>query len=251
MLFRSVAPTPPLPPLPPGEEVKEVTMTKVIVIDDGEENSNGRKNAGARKVEVVSSDEHGEDAEVIMLDENGQVTKKRSGTNSNVQIKTLKPGDKMDPEMEKMIKEHGIDMKDGEAHKIIIKNNENKNGKESREVKIYVFNKVEIKKLSAEDKKQLPAEASKAIEHASPFNNLNVAPNPTEDACNITYKSNSKEPLQVSVYDMNGKTVYNETDKNVSEQMNKTISLKELGKGIYFVHLTQGKQSEVRKVIVK
>jgi hypothetical protein len=78
-----------------------------------------------------------------------------------------------------------------------------------------------------------------------------MAPNPTDDACTFSYKTNSKEPLQINVYDANGKTVYNEIDKNVSEQINKTVSLKEFGKGIYFVHLTQGKSSEVRKVIVK
>lgn len=244
--------TPPVPPVPPvpGIEPKEVTMTKVIVIDDGEESSNGRKQAGGRKqVKVVSAEGSGEEANVVVMDGKGNVlTDDHKG---NVVIKKLKPGEKLDPEIEKMIKEHGVDTKDGETHKIVIRNEDNKNGKKSSEVKVFVFSKVEVKKLSSEDKKQLPADATKLIENSSPFNGLSVAPNPTEDASNITYKSSGKEPLQISVYDMNGKTVYNETDKNTGDQVNKTLSLKELGKGIYFVHLTQGKQSEVRKVIVK
>ncbi|HWY37121.1 MAG TPA: T9SS type A sorting domain-containing protein [Bacteroidia bacterium] len=245
-----IPPVPPVPPMP--GEGKEVTSTKVIVIDDGEDSTNGRKEAGTRKkVKVVSSANASDgEAEVIVMDGEGNVIRSGKGKD-NVVIKKMKPGEKMDPEIEKIMKEHGVDMKDGEAHKIIIRNNENKNGKESKEMKVYVFNKVSVKSLSADDKKQLPSEASKMIEQSSPFNNLSVAPNPTEDACSITYRSNSKEPLQINVYDANGKTVYAETDKNVSEQMSKNLSLKELGKGIYFVHLTQGKQSEVRKIIVK
>lgn len=251
---------PPLPPLPEIPEIpgvppipgEETTYTKVIIIDDGEEGTGSKKSSDNKKVRVVSKGGKS-GKEVIVMNEDGHVMKTKSGSDPNVEIRTLKPGEKMDPEIEKMLKEQGIEMKDGkcEAKKIIIKNNENKNGKESSEVKVYVFSKMEVKKLSDEDKKQLPANASKAIQNAKPFDDLNVAPNPTDDACKISYRSTNKEPLQINVYDENGKTVYTETDKNVSEQINKTISLKELGKGIYFVHLTQGKQSEVRKVIVK
>ncbi|MGZ3866634.1 MAG: T9SS type A sorting domain-containing protein [Bacteroidia bacterium] len=257
-----IPPVPPLPPVPPGEEGKEVTMTKVIVIDGGEDSGNERKNAKTRKEKkkeaysysYSSSDGKDKEVEVVVIDGDGHIMKTKTGDgkgNNNVVIKKLQPGDKMDPEIEKIMKESGVDMKDGEAHKIIIKNNENKNGTESKDVKVFVFRKIEVKDLSAEDKKHLPENANKTIEKAAPIANLNIAPNPTDDACTISYKAASKEPLEINVYNMESKTVYTETDKNVSEQVNKTISLKELGKGIYYVHLTQGKQSEVRKVIVK
>ena len=245
-----IPPVPPVPPVPPAPG-EEVTMTKVIVIDDGEDEGTGSKKSGkSKKVKVVSSGS-GEDAEVIVMDGEGNIIKSGAGSDGNVVIKQLKPGDKMDPEIEKLLKENGVEGGKCEGKKIVIKNSENKNGKESGEVKVYVFSKVEVKKLSEEDRKQLPADANKTISKATPFNDLVVSPNPTEDACNITYKSKSKDPLQIKVYDANGKTVYTETDSNVSDQMNKTLSLKELGKGVYFVHLTQSKQSEVRKVIVK
>jgi len=285
-----IGPTPPTPPTPPDmPEIeividsagggKTVTCTKMIIMDD-EDNGTSSKKSGTKnkmkvststgkdgETEVIVMDENGKvithnitkggmapEAHVIVMDGDGKVISSEGGKEGNVVIKKMKPGDKMDPEIEKLMKENGFDYnyttEDG-AQKIVIKNHENKNGKENKEVKVFEFSKVEVKQLSAEDKKQLPADASKAIGNASPFTDLVVSPNPTEDACNITYKSKSKDALQIKVYDANGKTVYTETESNVNEQMNKTLSLKELGKGVYFVHLTQGKQSEVRKVIVK
>jgi hypothetical protein len=250
-----VPPVPSVPPVPGVEGTsKEITCTKVIIVDDGEaEGKSGGKNTSPRKQVSVVSSGAGEEAEVVMIDGDGNVMKTRSGSDkdNNAVIKKLNPGEKMDPEIEKIMKEHGIDMKDGEAHKIIIKNNDHKNGNENKEIKVFVFNKIEVKNLSVEDKKALPAIANSTIEKSSPMTNFTMAPNPTDDACTFSYKTNSKEPLQINIYDANGKTVYNEIDKNVNEQINKTVSLKEFGKGIYFVHLTQGKSSEVRKVIVK
>lgn len=258
---------PPVPPLPPDMpeiniQVDSVagdgysyTYTKVITIDDGEDGSGSKKSGSKKKMKVVSSCGKEGNAQVFIMDDDGNViTTDESGSgkgNAKVIVKTLKPGEKLDPETEKMLKEHGIEKMDGQGRQIIIKNEDNKNGKKSKEVKVFVFSKMEVKKISDAERKQLPADASKAIQNAKSFDNLSVAPNPTEDACTIAYKSVSKEPLQIKVYNTEGKTVLTETDNNVDGQVNKTLSLKNLGQGIYFVHLTQGKQSEVRKVIVK
>ncbi len=267
-LGAGLPPLPALPPAPPdapgAPEIvivtdslpgggKEITCTKVIVIDDGEDEGTGSKKAGkGKQVKIISNGTPGNGTEeVIVMDEKGNVITSDKHPQGKMRVQHLKPGEKMDPEVEKMLKEHGMEGDNTTGKRIVIKNQENKNGKESSEVKVYVFSKVEVKKLSDEDKKQLPVNASKAIQNAKPFENLNVAPNPTEDACTISYKSASKEPLQIKVYDMEGKTVLAENDTNASDQVNKTISLKGLGSGVYFVHITQGKQSEVRKVIVK
>jgi hypothetical protein len=265
-----VPPIPPLPPLPPdlpsinieidsvpGSNGYSYTYTKVITIDDGEEESSSGKRHSKKKTMKVRSNTGSEsNAQVFIMDDDGNVitTDGKAGPgngNAKVIVKTLKPGEKLDPETEKILKEHGIEKMNGNSQQIIIKNSESKDGKKSNEVKVFVFSKMEVKKLSDAEKKQLPPDASKAIQNAKSFDNLSVAPNPTEDACTITYKSVSKEPLQIKVYDTQGKTVLTETDSDVGEQVNKTLSLKNLGQGVYFVHLTQGKQSEVRKVIVK
>jgi hypothetical protein len=238
-----VPPVAPLPPLPPNEsnEAQQVSVTKTIIIDDDNDDESGKK------VKVVSS--NGKDDQVIVMDENGKViSSEGNGCSANLVVKHLKEGEKMDPEMEKILKENNIDVKNGgEGKQVIIKNTEGKNGKD---IKVYVFKKTEMQTLTDADKKQLPASVSKSIAKSNLFNNLSIAPNPTDDACNVSYTSNSKEPLQIKVYDVNGKTVYTEMDTNVNEQVNKTLSLKNLGEGTYFVHLTQGKQSEIRKMVV-
>jgi len=243
-----VPPIPPVPPLPPveNEGAQEVTVTKTIIIDDGNDDEKGSR----KKVKVISSD--GKDDQVIVMDENGKViSSDANGTSANVVVKHLKKGEKMDPEMEKILKENNIDIKnDSEGKQVIIKDSKGKGGKTNKDIKVYIFKKVEVQTLTDADKKQLPPDVSKSIAKANLFDNLNMAPNPTDDACNISYISNSKEPLQIKVYDVNGKTVYTETDANINEQVNKTLSLKNLGEGTYFVHLSQGKQSEIRKMVV-
>jgi hypothetical protein len=134
---------------------------------------------------------------------------------------------------------------------IINSDEDDKDGKKTKETRVYVFKKVEVKNLSSEDKKELPDDVSSEMAKSQNFTNLVMSPNPAEGNVNIKYKSTSNEPLQIKVYDTGGKTVYTETDSNVSDQVNKTIPLKGLSPGIYFVHLLQGKQSEVRKLVVK
>lgn len=263
-------PVPPVPPVPPapGEDVEisiqvdtsegngyEYTYTKAIVIDDATERSGNKRSGDNKKMKIITKQGGKGSSQVIVVDGDGQVitsdVKGGDKSGNNVMVKRLKPGEKMDPEIEKMLKEQGLDDGKTEGKKIIIKNHENRNGKESNEVKVYVFSKMEVKKLSDAERKQLPADASKALANGKTFDDLTMAPNPTEDACTITYHSASKEPLQIKVYNTEGKTVMTETDSNVGDQVNKTLSLKGLGQGVYFLHLTQGKQSEVRKIIVK
>lgn len=116
--------------------------------------------------------------------------------------------------------------------------------------KVHVLKNVEIRDLSSDDKKQLPQDVSSSINDARPFNNLNMYPNPTDGNIRITYKSASAEPLTIKAYDTYGKTVLTQTYNGLDNDVDKTISLDNLGKGIYFVQLIQGNQSEVRKVVV-
>jgi hypothetical protein len=117
--------------------------------------------------------------------------------------------------------------------------------------KVYILKKVEIENLSSDDKKQLPQDVSNSINDAKPFTNLSMFPNPTDGNIRITYTSNSTEALKINVYDTFGKTVLNQVYSGLGNNVDQTISLSDLSKGIYFVQLLQGTQAEVRKIIVK
>jgi hypothetical protein len=138
--------------------------------------------------------------------------------------------------------------KDGDDEVISCTTKDGKSTTTTKNAKVFMFEKVIVKNLSDEDKKNLPADATS---NGSPFTGLKLSPNPTEGTVNIAYTSNSTEPLQIDVYDMNGKKVHSETDNDMQGQVSKTISLSDFGQGIYFVHLLQGNQSETRKIVVK
>lgn len=260
-------PIPPAPPLPPNmPEIPSMDIridsipgngytyvyTTTSEGEDGEEKAG--KKAGARKKTRIVTRPGGKDsdAQVIIVDDAGNITRAGSGDHTQVVVKTYKPGEQMDEEIERLLKERGSEKGDQEGKRVVIvKSQDTKEGKEQKDVKVYVFRKMEVKKLSEAEKKKLPAEAVKSIQGADLFEDLNVAPNPTEDACTISYKSGSSAPLHIRVYNEEGKTVLTETDNHGGDQVNKTLSLKDLGRGTYFVHITQGRKSEIRKVIVR
>lgn len=225
------------------------SYTKVI-IDEGEGKTTGRAGERRRMKTVARTAGNDGQAEVFIIDDEGNITRTSAG-NNEVIVKTFGPDENADEEIKELLKEHGMENEKCEGKKVIIKASDKKEGKEGRQVKVFVLSKSESKKLSAAERKKLPSAANKAIESGNSFDNLLVAPNPTEDACTITYRPVSKDPLQIKVYNEEGKTVMSETEANPGDHVNKTLSLKELGQGVYFVHLTQGKQSEVRKVMVK
>ena len=222
------------------------SYTKVI-IDEGEGKTTGRAGERRRMKTVARTAGNDGHAEVFIMDDQGNITRTSAG-NNEVIVKTLGPDEDAGEEIKKLLKEHGIENEKCEGKRVIIKAGDKKEGKH---VKVFVFSKSESKKLSAAERKKLPSAANKAIESGNSFDQLVVAPNPTEDACAITYKPVNKEPLHIKVYNEEGKTLISETEASPGDHVNKTLSLKELGKGVYFVHLTQGKQSEVRKVMVK
>jgi|GEM_PF-2172317 len=117
--------------------------------------------------------------------------------------------------------------------------------------KVHVLKKVEIIEITDADKKELPSDVSSTLNSSKPFSSLVMAPNPTDGNVRITYKSTSTEPLQIKVYDTFGKTVLTQSYDGLDSDVDKTISLNNLSKGIYFVQLVQGTQADVRKIVVK
>lgn len=117
----------------------------------------------------------------------------------------------------------------------------------NNEVKIIVIHSIMVNDLSDSDKLKLRNEVGA---ETVPFSNLKIYPNPVKTSLIVSYNSSSTEPLQITIYDANGKVVYTETANKPGEWVNKTISLNGYAPGIYFVNLLQGKQQETKKIIV-
>lgn len=134
---------------------------------------------------------------------------------------------------------------------IIINEDENdaKDGKKTKKVKVTVFKKIEIKNVTPADKKNLPAGVDDTQGKA--FKDLVISPNPTDGDIRIKYKATADGPLNVKVYDANGRNVYNTVTTVSGENADATISLGGLSRGIYFIQLSQGDQRDVRKIVIK
>jgi hypothetical protein len=222
-------------------------MGDVNVIIDTAEGKDGK----TEKVIVSAGDGKGGKAEVkVISDKNGESTVSVNGDGNdegeNESYSYSMSDD--DKGKEKVIVKSS---KNGSCTIIVNEDDNSTTPKDAKKVKVYVFKKMEIKDVTSDDKKNLPKGVANSMNGAQPFDNLVMAPNPTDGNIHITYKSGSDEPLEIKVYDTQGKTVYSETSTNIGDSIDKTISLGNVGKGIYFVQLVQGKQMEVRKVVVK
>lgn len=80
----------------------------------------------------------------------------------------------------------------------------------------------------------------------SPWNGLNIYPNPAEDRLRITLEE-SVGDLELSIFDLKGRLMLNQTLKGLSN----TIHIESLETGLYIVKLTNSETSFSHKIYVK
>ncbi|MGZ4033259.1 MAG: T9SS type A sorting domain-containing protein [Bacteroidia bacterium] len=78
-----------------------------------------------------------------------------------------------------------------------------------------------------------------------------VYPNPTNGNLNITIENAHFKELKINIFDLQGKEVYNETDKNSSQYFNKQINIGNLSKGIYSLKISTEKGIKIQKLIIQ
>jgi hypothetical protein len=100
------------------------------------------------------------------------------------------------------------------------------------------------------DTASITVDLCSGIADNSGFQGISVYPNPTSGIVKINVNKTNFSQLTISIIDIQGKEVYNETDKNISTEYNKEINLEKLAKGIYYIKLNTGNDSKVQKLIV-
>jgi Secretion system C-terminal sorting domain len=113
------------------------------------------------------------------------------------------------------------------------------NGNEPRKKRIIVAHSVVIEDM---DKK-------KNAEKDLNITDLSFYPNPNGGNFNLRYKSESIDMIDISVVDLNGKTVYNER-VSATGTIIRNIELNEPS-GTYILNLKQGKKHVSKKLIIK
>lgn len=89
------------------------------------------------------------------------------------------------------------------------------------------------------------------IEENSILNNVVIYPNPTAGVFNIAVNGGKFNDVSINVIDLQGKVVYNVSDKNTSANYTKQINLEGLAKGIYYVKINTEIGVKVQKLIIQ
>lgn len=185
---------------------------------------------------------------VFITSDGNVVTTDDAGMNK-MEIKT----DGTEAEIEKALKEAGIDPKDCKGtKKMVFINEETGDGKNSEEKKItkIVMIKMNITDASPEDMKRLGTQIGKTdskLEMAE----MKMFPNPHDGKFNLSFNLKNKGDAKVSIFNIEGKEVYSEKLSNFSGEYNKDIDISNNKKGIYFVKIEQGSHSQVKKVVLE
>lgn len=196
---------------------------------------------GDTKIRIIEGDDT--KGKLIIIDS-------ETGEGSASEVKVLKKGEGMDAEIEKALKEAGVDPNlKGTTQMIMInedsKNSENKG--EKKMMKIVVIKAQLIDANSTECKKAGISESKSKLM----IEDMNCTPNPSNGKFNLRFSSPDKSSADISVRDINGKIVYSETVKDFSGSYDKQIDLDSNAKGIYFVTITQSKKATTKKLVVE
>ena len=196
-------------------------------------------------IDISDGKGEGKTSKVVIV--NSEVV---SGDGENVRIIHKGDGKEMDAEIEKALKEAGVDPNTKGAHKMVIIDEDtapNKDGKNEKRTTKIVMIKMDITDVNADDKKRLNNQIGNA-DNKLEMDNMKLFPNPNDGKFNLNFNLKNKADAEVTVYDMQGKQVYNEKLPNFTGEYNKPIDISSNAKGIYFVKIQQGKHAQVKKI---
>jgi len=83
------------------------------------------------------------------------------------------------------------------------------------------------------------------------INNISIFPNPTENNVKINFTVNTLQNVQLSLLDIIGNSVYNETMTNFIGNFDKSLDLSKYAKGIYIVRIKANNNTYNQKLVIK
>lgn len=175
-------------------------------------------------------------------------------------------GEQIDIEVKKALKEAGIeDASTSSAtalkgEKILIINGTNAStssatGGKTEDGKNIIITKTMVKRVDIKDadKKELKrlGQSSSDTEQKLNLTNMSFYPNPNTGKFNLGFNLPEKGDAEVTILNTEGKVVYSEKLPAFSGSYDKEIDISKQAKGIYFVKVEQGKNSQVKKIVLE
>ncbi|MDP4267427.1 MAG: T9SS type A sorting domain-containing protein, partial [Bacteroidota bacterium] len=103
----------------------------------------------------------------------------------------------------------------------------------------------------AEDSVLVTVNNANGISSINAVDNLTIYPSPANDVLNIRFNSQEMQNVNVKIYNVIGKLVYNVNTSATNGEFNKTIDVKSLTKGLYLVQIESAKGTISRKVEIR
>jgi hypothetical protein len=196
---------------------------------------------------TIDSDEDGEKSHSVKIiksiDDDGKVTMKKIINGEEIEID--------DKEIHKLSKGHkmmfiGDDGKIDGNHEVTI--DVQMDGEEKKHMVI-------ITKITSENKEEIakknPAVKSKLNKKELSIDKLKFSPNPNNGKFDLSFKLDKKRPVQIKIFDVQGKEVYNEKVTDFDGEYSNKIDISENGEGIYLLQITQGGKASISKILIK
>lgn len=193
---------------------------------------------------MISSDEDGKEAHTVKII-------KSIDDEGNVTMKKIVDGEEMELDDDEFNSGHNVMFigKDGKMsgnHEMTIDVKvDSKDGKEGKHIVI-------ITKMSSDDEsaKKIPTAAGMDKNELS-INKLKFSPNPNDGKFDLSFKLNKKDPVQIKVFDVQGKEVYSELVRDFDGKYLNNIDISDNGEGIYILQIVQGDKASTSKIVIK
>jgi hypothetical protein len=111
---------------------------------------------------------------------------------------------------------------------------------------VTILRKIKLTEPSENDKNLLGKPANKLG-----VNEINFYPNPGNGKFNLSFKAQGAGETEVSVMDVQGKTIYSEKVQENSGVYSKQIDLSQNRPGIYFLKIRQGNSEALKKLVLE
>jgi hypothetical protein len=80
---------------------------------------------------------------------------------------------------------------------------------------------------------------------------IGIFPNPSNGQFAIELKSKSNQPVQMRIFNAFGSEVYKESNLVVNGSSTKTLNLKDLNEGIYYLNLQGDGVNIIKKIVIQ
>jgi hypothetical protein len=171
----------------------------------------------------------------------------------DIDVRIIRNSDDMDKEIQKVLKEAGMDENTKGTKKVVIVHDDaagHENAKGERKMTKIVMVKMDMTDATESDKKRLRSQIGDTDDKLE-VEKMAVYPNPAGGKFNLKFNLKNKADAEITIYNADGTPVYTEKLPAFSGEYNKPIDISQNSKGVYFVKVVQGKHSMVKKVVME